>query len=740
MSILWYDKVAADWNEALPLGSGRLGAMVFGDPRKEHLQLNENSMWQGAPTDRLNPDALPNLPRVRELIFAGKIPEAELLLKRAFSGTPQSMQPYQTLGDMEFAMDFPGEVANYRRALDLENAVHSLSFSAAGVGFARQVFASAADDVIALRFTADSPGALRFDVILTRQRMYNRAWAADDHTIAISGDLGKGGLDFCLTLRAECTGGRVYTQGEHLVVEDADEAILLFTANTTHRLADPAAENLRILQSAAALGWGELQNRHIAEYQGYFARVRLELGADAALDALPTDQRLARLRKGATDPGLMQTYFDYGRYLLIACSRPGGMVPTLQGLWNKDIQPPWESKYTININTEMNYWMAESANLPECLLPLADMVLGMVESGRRSAREMYACKGFMCHHNTNFWADTAPQDLYIPATYWVLGAAFLCLTLWEHYDYTRDLSYLTRIYPALREAAEFFEDFLVERDGYLVTCPSVSPENTYIMPDGTTGSVCYGPAMDNQILRELFTDCIMACETLDTDPDFAQKLAGMRARLQPDRVGRHGQLMEWAAEYDELEPGHRHVSHLFAVYPAWQISMDGTPALAEAARVTLAHRLRMGGGHTGWSRAWIINLYARLWDGDEAHQHLTKLLTHSTLDNLLDNHPPFQIDGNYGGAAGMVEMLLQSSRERTLLLPALPSAWPEGSVSGLKMRGNVTVDLSWREGILTKAVLTPAFDGVHVIGYQGRMLRLELRTGLPCTMRAEDWE
>jgi alpha-L-fucosidase 2 len=569
--------------------------------------------------------------------------------------------------------------------------------------------------------------------------MYRHAGAIDPFTITIDGDLGKDGLDFCLMLTANARGGEVHTMGEHLIVEHADEVTLLFTAFTTYRSGKPAESCRRTLDKASLLGWENLRVRHIDEYRSFFKRVKLDLNSDPAFDQMPTDERLKRMREGKSDDGLLEAYFDYGRYLLIACSRPGGMAPTLQGIWNKDLQPPWESKYTININTEMNYWMAESANLSECHLPLIEMVKRMVVSGRETARRMYGCKGFMCHHNTNFWLDTAPQDLYIPATYWVLGAAFLCLDLWEHYDYTRDLDYLADVYPIMREAAAFFEDFLVEHKGYLVTCPSVSPENTYRMQNGKTGSVCAGPSMDNQILRELFSDCIQASELLGTDEAFAAKLRDMRACLRPDSIGKHGQVMEWAEDYDEVEPGHRHISQLYALYPAWQISVDGTPELAQAAQVTMQRRLSRGGGHTGWSRAWIINMYARLHDGEEAYFNLQKLLTDSTLDNMLDNHPPFQIDGNFGGAAGMVEMLLQSSPERTLLLPALPKAWRNGSVTGLKMRGNIVVDLFWKEGRLVKAVFLPHVDGNHRIGYNGHFRTIRFSAGKEVVLEQSGW-
>ncbi|GHT98262.1 alpha/beta hydrolase [Spirochaetia bacterium] len=739
MGKLWYKQPAADWNQALPIGNGRLGAMIFGGPRNECLQLNEDSMWFGGPMDRINPQALPNLEKVRSLIFDGKISEAELLMRRAFSGTPHGMGPYQTLGDLRLSFRFTGEPAGYIRELDLGTALHQVRFSAGDTDFCRTTFASAADDVIVYHIKASKTGALFFDAILSREKMYNRAWAPSEHSIAISGDLGKDGMDFGLVLGGAVTDGRIYTVGQHLVVEGATEAVLIFSAATTYRYREPVESALALVESALARSVDILRNGHEAEYRSYFDRVRLSLATGSARTDLPTDERLARFREGEEDNALLQDYFDFGRYLLISCSRPGTVPANLQGIWCKDMLPPWDSKFTVNINAEMNYWPAESCNLSECHLPLIDLVKRMVESGRKTAREMYNCRGFVCHHNTNFWVDTAPQDIF-PCSYWVFGAAWLCLHLWEHYDYTRDRAYLEEAYPVIREAVLFFEDFLIEHDGYLVSCPSASPENSYILPSGERGEVCAGPAMDNQILRDLFSACIRSARILDRDSQGCAKWEAMQGRLRPDRIGRHGQILEWAEDYDEVDPGHRHISHLFALHPSWQINMDDTPALARAAKATLDRRLANGGGHTGWSRAWILNISARLRDGEAAYDNLKKLLSKSTMDNMFDNHPPFQIDGNFGGTAGIAEMLLQSGPDRTHFLPALPKAWSAGSVLGLKMRGNVTVDLVWESGVLEKAALYPAFDGEHLLGYQGRVKTVSLKAGQRLELKGDFWD
>jgi alpha-L-fucosidase 2 len=734
MGKLWYKKPADIWDRALPIGSGRLGAMIFGDPVHEHLQLNEESIWYGSGQNRINPHALPNLEKIRSLIFEGRIAQAERLIKYAFSGTPQSMGLYQTLGDMEFNFRYGGPAEEYTRELDLCSAVHKVRFTAAGGVYERATFASAADDCIVQYFHAGDKGLLDFDVVLTRYKAHSRAWAPSENMIAIFGDLGKGGMDYCLVLGAVVTGGRVYTLGEHLVVEGSSEALLIFSAGTTGRFSDPLESCRLIVEQGLARPFHELKSRHEEEYRSWFDRMELHFDppvdpAAKADEELPTDERLAALRSGKDDASLVKDYFDFGRYLMISGSRPGTLPLTLQGIWNKDMEPPWGSKYTININTEMNYWPAEICNLSECHLPLIEMIKRMVENGRKTAKEMYNCRGFVCHHNTNFFLDTAPQDFWIPGTYWVFGAAWLCLHLWEHYDYVRDSVYLAEVYPVIREAVFFFEDFLVEHKGWLVTCPSVSPENTYILPSGETGSICAAPAMDNQILRDLFSACIQAADILGMDRDKIPLWKTMRSRLRPDRVGKFGQIMEWEEDYDEKEPGHRHISQLYALYPSWQITPEDTPELAEAARKTLERRLSRGGGHTGWSRAWIINMYTRLYDGDTAYTHLEKLLANSTLDNMFDNHPPFQIDGNFGGIAAIAGMLLQSGPRRTVLLPALPAKWPAGFVKGLKVRGNITADIQWKDGALEKASFYSPIDQELEVSYRGAARKIPLSSG-----------
>ena len=454
---------------------------------------------------------------------------------------------------------------------------------------------------------------------------------------------------------------------------------------------------------------------------------------DEEYDRIPTDERIRRAAEGSVDVGLAPLYFDFGRYLLISCSREGTLPATLQGIWNKDMLPPWDSKYTININLQMNYWLAENCNLSECHRPLFELIRKMVPNGRDTARRMYGCRGFMAHHNTDIWGDTVTQDHWLPGSYWVMGAAWLCTHQWTHYEYTKDVDFLRESFPIMREAALFFLDFLIEDGGYLKTCPSVSPENTFILPSGERGSNTAGVTMDNQILRDLFGQCIEAAKVLGVEDELNEQIKAAREKLAPTRIGPKGNILEWQEDYEEAEPGHRHISHLFGLHPSEQITMDKTPELAKAARVTLERRLANGGGHTGWSRAWIINHYAKLWDGEEAYENLEQLFARSTLPNLFDNHPPFQIDGNFGATAAIGEMLVQSTAERIVLLPALPGAWKSGHVKGLCVKGDAEVDLYWKDGVLTRAVLRAKKDIRTNVRYGEKIREVSLRAG-------QEWE
>ena len=737
MSELFYTTPSdGDWNKALPIGNGKLGAMIYGEKGCEHFQLNEDSVWFGKKRNRNNPDALANLDTIRRLILDGNIPEAERLCKYSLTGTPQSQHPYQTLGDVYF--DYCGslqEIKKLKRVLNLNTAIHtSTATDINNVTCTVETFVSHNYNCIVSQFNVSEKGCLNLAASLQRGCFYEHTEHTND-TLYISGNLGGGGMDFCCGMRFLSDSKKIQGIGEHLIASDARTVTVLLTALTQYRSKDPRKEVEELLDRAASSGFEALKQDHICEYQSYFNRMRLSLAYDKELDNLTTAERLARIDKEHPDNGLINTYMDYGRYLLISSSRGDCLPANLQGIWNQDYNPPWQSKYTININTEMNYWPAGICNLSDCQMPLFEHILKMLPNGQQTARKMYGCQGFTAHHNTDIWGDTAPQDIYIPATFWVMGAAWLCTHIWNHYLYTQDKNFLKKMYPALKESVRFFHDFLIEVDGHYVTCPSVSPENTYIMEDGTRGCLTYGCTMDNEILNELFSHFEKAADVLgDKDTAFIERTKKCREKLTPLGIGKHGQIMEWQKDYEEAEPGHRHISHLWALHPSHQITKDATPELCRAAETTLQRRLANGGGHTGWSRAWIMNMYARLWQGEELYDNLLQLFSHSTLPNLLDNHPPFQIDGNLGAISAIGEALLQSNEERTILLPALPSAWKDGEVTGLGGVGGIVYDLSWENSALKKVVLYARYNTTVTLRYKDSVEDLTLVEGETVTL------
>ncbi|WP_254772857.1 glycoside hydrolase N-terminal domain-containing protein [Paenibacillus sp. NFR01] len=747
MSSIWFDKPAARWEEALPMGNGRLGGMVFGVPHLERIQLNEDSLWYGGPLERNNPDALAHLEELRRLVFAGRIRDAEELAEKVLTGVPDGQRHYEPLGDLYLLSgnnDNPAEA--YRRELDLRDGVIRVNYKSGDGEYEREYFASYPGQVLAVRWTASHSGRLNGKVVFGRGSVLEPGpWSNIlRHPVGLhayidrigfneQGDLivrgrsgGEEGIRFCCAIRVAADHGRVSCMGGQIAIEAADAATILIAACTDYRVPQEEMETecVRRLDAASAQTYAELRSAHVQDYRALADRMELQLaGADGygLLDSLPLDRRLARMRGGADDPELAALYFRFGRYLLISCSRPGSLPATLQGIWNKDMQPIWDSKYTININTQMNYWPAESANLAECHEPLLDFIERLKERGSETARSMYGCRGFMAHHNSDIWADTAPQDVCLTSTFWTMGGAWLALHLWDRYDYSRNLGDLQQYYGTMKEAALFLLDFMVEDpQGRLVTCPSSSPENVYQLPNGETGALCYGPSMDSQIIRELFTRCIAAAEILQEDAAFAGSLRQALERVPQPEVGKYGQIQEWSVDYEEVDPGHRHISHLFALHPGSQITKRSTPALAAAAKTTLERRLRHGGGHTGWSRAWILNMWARLEEPELAHDNVMELLRSSTLPNLFCDHPPFQIDGNFGGTAGILEMLLHSHGGELRLLPALPAAWPQGRVRGVRARGGYTVNLEWSNGQLQHAGIQAMEAGSVTVSYGAR--------------------
>ncbi|MBS1669293.1 MAG: glycoside hydrolase family 95 protein [Bacteroidetes bacterium] len=743
-------KEDSEWLKALPLGNGNIGAMVFGDVNNERVQLNEKTLWSGSLYDNDNPEAKKNLQEIRTLLFEGKYKEAtELSMKTQICrgvgsghgmGAKVPFGCFQTLGDLR--LDFGGNAyySDYYRELDLHTAIATVSYLKDGIHFKREYFISAPANVLAIRFTADKKKSISFSATLDRPERFGTIAQNDELTMSGTMDNGQSGegMKYMARLKAKLIGGTQKVSDQHIIIKNADEVILYLTALTNYLPNYPIFKGRDYkkitstnLQRAYTSSYFQLKKTHIEDYQHYFNRVSFSLGAKEDSPALATDELLNRIKSIGNDNYLTQLYFQYGRYLLIASSRENSLPANLQGIWANKIQTPWNGDYHTDINVEMNYWLSETCNLSELSRPLISFIKGLEKPGAKTASTQFGARGWCIGPITNVWGFTSPGEH--PSWGLTLGlAGWLCQHLWEHYAFTKDTNYLRSVYPNLKGAATFYYDWLVKdpTNGKYVSGPSASSENSFYAPDGSIAALSMGPSLDQEIIEELFGNVIKAATLLQDKDAMIDSIKIRKQELLQPGIAEDGRLMEWAKPFKEVEPGHRHLSHLYAVYPGDEFDKKDNSKYFEAARKSLAYRFANGSGQTGWSAAWMVNLWARFKDGDEALKLLHKIYTNSTATNLFDFHPPFQIDGNFGATTGIAEMLLQSDLESIALLPALPTQWQNGQIKGLCARGGFVVNMKWEKGKLKNASIFSKKGGLAKIVYGNKKISLQTKAGV----------